>query len=98
MRRLVLQMQTSVDGYVGRAGEGPGWQVWDWGPQVTWDASLIARFNSFFEQAEPILLSRKIVEGGYVGHWAEMERRFKPDSEFAFAHRIGTLRKIAFSA
>ena len=97
MRGLVLQMQTSLDGYVGRKGDGPGWQVWDWGPQVTWDTSLIARFNRFFEQADTILLSRRIVEGGYVRHWGEMAQRFKPDSDFAFAHRIGILRKIAFS-
>jgi hypothetical protein len=27
-------MQTSVDGYVGRAGEGPAWQVWDYGDKA----------------------------------------------------------------
>jgi hypothetical protein len=27
MRKLNLQMQTSVDGYVRRSGDGPGWQV-----------------------------------------------------------------------
>jgi hypothetical protein len=55
------------------------------------------RFSRFFEQVDTILLSRKIVEGGYVRHWAEMAQRFKPDSDFAFAHRIGISRKIAFS-
>ena len=46
MRKLVLQMQISVDGYVGHAGGGPQWQVWDWGPECPWDDALKARFNA----------------------------------------------------
>ena len=46
MRKLSLQVQTSVDGYVGRAGEGPDWQVWNWGPECPWNEPLKARFNS----------------------------------------------------
>ncbi|HEY1929630.1 MAG TPA: hypothetical protein VGG92_19355 [Caulobacteraceae bacterium] len=34
MRKLIQRMQTSVDGYVGRAGEGPAWQVWDYGDKA----------------------------------------------------------------
>ena len=30
MRKLILQMQMSVDGFVGAAG-GEHWQLWEWG-------------------------------------------------------------------
>lgn len=96
MRKLILQMQTSVDGYVGRAGKGPEWQVWDWGPEPTWTAALLARFNRFFDDADCILLSSKLAVG-YIDHWTEMARKFPRDSPFAFAHRIVETRKVVFS-
>jgi dihydrofolate reductase len=96
MRKLILQMQTSVDGYVGRAGGGPEWQVWDWGTEPAWTDALLARFNRFFEEADCILLSSRIA-GGYLDHWTEMARKFSRNSPFAFAHRIVEMRKIVFS-
>ncbi|UVK49415.1 dihydrofolate reductase family protein (plasmid) [Mesorhizobium sp. AR07] len=96
MRKLILHMQTSVDGYVGRAGEGPEWQVWDWSPELTWTDALLARFNRFFEEADCIVLSSKIA-GGYLDHWTKIARRFPRNSPFAFAHRIVEIRKIVFS-
>ena len=95
-RTLILQMQTSVDGYVGRAGEGPEWQVWDWGPEPAWTDALLERFNRFFDDADCILLSSKIA-GGYLDHWTEMARKFPRSSPFAFAHRIVEIRKVVFS-
>ena len=58
MRNLILQMQVSADGYVGRAEDGPGWQVWDWGPECPWDDPLKARFNALFRDIDTILLTR----------------------------------------
>jgi dihydrofolate reductase len=97
MRKLVLQMQVSVDGYVGRAGKGPEWQVWDWGPDCPWDAPLKARFNAVFEGVDTILLSRKIIEGGYLDHWTEFARDYAGNPDFAFARRIVEARKVVFS-
>jgi dihydrofolate reductase len=90
-------MQTSVDGYVGRAGEGPEWQVWDWGPDCPWDGPLKARFNAVFEDIDTILLSRKIIEGGYLDHWTEFARDHGDNPDFAFAQRIVEARKVVFS-
>ena len=97
MGKLVLQMQVSVDGYVGRSSRGPEWQVWDWGENCTCDARLIGQFNAFFEQIDCILLSRNIVEGGYIDHWTEFASKFPDKAEFAFAKRIVEARKIIFS-
>ena len=97
MRKLILQMQASVDGYVGRAGEGPEWQVWDWGPDCPWDAELKARFNAVFEDIDTILLSRKIMEGGYLDHWTQIARDHGGNPDLAFAQRIVEARKVVFS-
>jgi dihydrofolate reductase len=90
-------MQTSVDGYVGRAGEGPDWQVWNWGPECPWDAPLKARFNALFRDIDTILLSRKILEGGYLDHWSQFARDYGDNPDFAFARRIVEARKVVFS-
>jgi dihydrofolate reductase len=97
MRKLILQMQTSADGYVGRAGEGPDWQLWDWGPKCPWDAPLKARFNAVFQGIDTILLSRKIIEGGYLDHWSQFARDYGDNPDFAFAKRVVEARKIVFS-
>jgi dihydrofolate reductase len=97
MRNLILQMQVSVDGYVGRAGDGPGWQVWNWGPECPWDDPLKARFNAVFRDIDTILLSRKIIEGGYLDHWSQFARDYGDNRDFAFAQRIVDARKIVFS-
>jgi RibD C-terminal domain len=83
MRKLILQMQTSMDGYVRRAGDGPNWQVWDWGPKCPWDHELKARFNALFRDIDTILLSRKILEGGYLEHWSQFARDHGDDPDFA---------------
>jgi dihydrofolate reductase len=97
MRKLILQMQVSVDGYVGRAGGGPDWQVWDWGPQCPWDEALKKRFNAVFRDVGTILLSRKILEGGYLDHWSQFARDYSDNPDFAFARRIINARKLVFS-
>jgi dihydrofolate reductase len=56
-----------------------------------------AEFNGFFEEADTILLSRKIVEGGYIEHWAETAKKHPRATDFAFARRIMEIRKIIFS-
>lgn len=97
MRNLILQTQVSVDGYVGRAGDGPDWQVWNWGPESPWDDPLKARFNAVFRDIDTILLSRKILEGGYLDHWSQFARDYSDNRDFAFAKRIVDARKVVFS-
>lgn len=93
---MILQMQMSVDGYLGRKDEGPDWQVWDWGKDCTWDEKLIREFNRFFENVDCILLGRNIIEGGYLDHWTEMAKLYPAQTEFAFAQKVLDARKIVF--
>jgi len=60
MRKLVLQMQISVDGRVA-SDEGEPWQVWGWGNEWPWDESLKRDFNATLATVGCILLSRPMV-------------------------------------
>lgn len=40
MRKLKLQMQVSIDGFVSADRRGVQWQVWDFGPEWTWGPEL----------------------------------------------------------
>jgi dihydrofolate reductase len=95
-RKLVLQMQVSVDGFVGRNGDGVEWQLWNWGDVCPWDEDLQARFNAFFETVDSVLLSRPMA-AGYTAHWADIATRLGSSPTFRFASLIGSARKIAFS-
>ncbi len=97
MRKLILQMQTSVDGRVASSDDGKSWQVWGWGDQWPWDASLKRDFNTTLATVGCILLSRPMVEQGYLDHWARMARVLEADPHGSFARRIGEVDKVVLS-
>lgn len=93
MRKLVLQMQMSVDGFVG-ADHACDWQVWGWGDHNRWDEVLKRDFNAHFQSIDSILLSRKMVEEGYLDHWGNAAKKFAQDPFYAFAQRIVAIQKV----
>ncbi|QKC89611.1 deaminase [Mesorhizobium sp. NZP2234] len=93
MKKLILQMQMSVDGFVG-AYEDHGWQLWEWGDDSAWDEELKRDFNTVFAGIDTILLSRKMAEEGYLTHWGNAAKRFPADPFHAFAQRIVEARKV----
>jgi dihydrofolate reductase len=94
MRRLILQMQTSLDGFVEADPTSVPWQLWDWGPSIPWDKQLISDFNETFAAVDTILLSRPMVDGGYLAHWASLAATHPSDPDFAFTRRIGEVDKV----
>ena len=96
MRRLILQMQTSVDGRVASV-DTDSWQVWGWGDEWTWDEVLKRDFNATFASVGSILLSRPMVEQGYLDHWKRMEKVLRADPHGGFARRIGEAEKVVLS-
>ena len=89
MRKLKLQMQITVDGFVA----GPEGQL-DW---MTWemDQQLLAFINHLTDTSDTILLGRKMTPG-FVGHWENAAT--KPDSpEYVFAQKMVRLEKVVFS-
>lgn len=96
VKKLVLQMQMSVDGFVG-ATEDHSWQLWEWGDESAWDDELKQDFNSVFTGVDTILLSRKMAQEGYLTHWGNAAKKFPHDPFYAFAQRIVDARKVVLS-
>ncbi len=90
-------MQTSADGYVEAADPAVQWQVWDWGQNWPWDDELKRDFNETFRAVDRILLSRKMVEEGYLDHWGRTAESHPDEPDFAFARKVGDAEKIVFS-
>jgi len=87
MRKLKLQMQISVDGFVA----GPNGEL-DW---MTWEHSkeLIGFINSLTDSSDTILMGRKMTDG-FVGYWESVA----PESpEFTFAQKMVNIPKVVFS-
>ncbi len=88
MRRVVLQMQMSVDGFIDAERGDLDWQVWNWAGPPTWDQPLIEEFNATVAAADTVLLSRPMIEGGYLDHWTAAANTYQDDSNFRFARRV----------
>ncbi|MER9300866.1 dihydrofolate reductase family protein [Mesorhizobium sp. M0621] len=96
MKKLILQMQMSVDGFVG-AHEDHAWQLWEWGDESAWDDELKQDFNAVFAGIDTILLSRKMAQEGYLAHWGNAAKKFPRDPFYAFAQRVVDTRKVVLS-
>jgi dihydrofolate reductase len=89
MRKLKLQMQITVDGYVA----GPQGQL-DW---MTFDMDdrLLAFINEMIDTSDTILLGRKMTTG-FVNYWEDVIS--KPQNpEYAFGQKMVRTAKIVFS-
>ncbi|ESY76915.1 deaminase [Mesorhizobium sp. LNHC221B00] len=93
MKKLILQMQISVDGFVG-ANADHRWQLWEWGADNGWDEELKRDFNTVFAGIDTILLSRKMAEEGYLTHWGNAAKKYPADPFYAFAQSIVEPRKV----
>ncbi|EQA46111.1 riboflavin biosynthesis protein RibD C-terminal domain protein [Leptospira broomii serovar Hurstbridge str. 5399] len=94
MRKIILQMQMSVDGCVSAADSSLDWQIWNWGDDWNWDDRLKKDFNTIFESIDCILLSRKMIEQGYLNHWGNAARNFPVNPHYAFAKKIVDANKV----
>jgi dihydrofolate reductase len=96
MKRLILQMQISVDGFGATNDPAVDWMLWDWGPSCPWDAALKKRFNETIEGIDTVLLSGPMAEG-YIDHWTSMAQQKAGDPDYAFTDRIVAARKRVIS-
>jgi dihydrofolate reductase len=90
MRKLKLQVQISVDGFVGRPKGELDWMTWEL------DDELIKYINNLTDSIDTILLGRKMTEG-FISYWTDLVTN-KPDSpEYSFAKKMVGIPKVVFT-
>ena len=95
MKKLKLQIQVSVDGYISPLNN-QDWLVWGWGKEWTWDDALKEYFNDLTASISCILLSRKMAQEGFIDHWTSIAKETE-NPQWAFAKIIAEADKIIFS-
>jgi len=87
MRKLKLQMQVTVDGFVAGPEGQLDWMTFDMDPK------LLAFINHLTDTSDAILMGRKMTPG-FVQYWESV----KPESpEYDFAKKMIALPKVVFS-
>jgi dihydrofolate reductase len=89
LRKLKLQVQMSVDGYIAGPNGEMDWLVWNW------DDKLKEYVNELTEPVDSILLGRKMTEG-FISYWSDVMT--KPDHpEYTFAKKMIETPKVVFT-
>ena len=89
MRKLKLQMQASIDGFVAGPEGQLDWMTWDM------DETILAFINHLTDTSDTILLGRKMTEG-FIKHWEHVITQ--PESpEYSFARKMVDVPKVVFS-
>ena len=87
MRKLKLQVQMSVNGFVGGPNGELDWMTWDM------DEKIGEYINDLTDSCDTILLGRKMTDG-FVNYWESV----KPDSpEYGFARKMVDYPKYVFT-
>jgi dihydrofolate reductase len=89
MRKLTLQVQTTVDGFVA----GPNGEM-DWMTRES-DEKLLAYMNKLTDSIDTILLGRKMA-GGFIDYWGKAAAD-PSNPDYAFAQKMVSAHKVIFS-
>lgn len=89
MRKLKLQAQISIDGYVASPNGELNWMIWNL------DDKLKAHINELNDPVGTILLGRKMTDG-FVSHWESVVTR-PDDPQFALAKKMVETPKVVFT-
>jgi len=92
MRKVKLQVQITVDGYVATENGGQDWRIWEW------DDKLTAFGNQLLDSCDTILLGRKFAEV-FVPHFEDMINKdtAQKGEKFSYAYQLVNKSKIVFS-
>ena len=63
-----------------------------------WDAVLQRDFNAVYDSVDTILLSRIMIEEGFLDHWTAAAGEHPDDALYAFARRIVETEKVVASS
>jgi dihydrofolate reductase len=89
MRKLKLQVQTSIDGFITGANHEMDWM------QLPWTEDIISYVKEITASVDTVLLGKNLAEG-FIPHWEEVAKH--PESEdYEGAIKYTTTPKIVFS-
>ena len=89
MRKLKLQVQISVDGFIAGPNGEMDWMVWNW------DDKLKKYVSELTEPVDTIILGRKMTDG-FISYWSDIMT--KPgDPSYAFAKKLIETPKVVFT-
>lgn len=88
MRKLKLQVQMSVDGFIAGPNGEMDWMVWNW------DDALKNYVATLTEPVDCIVLGRKLAEG-FIPHWSAAAEI--ANEEQVFALKMSETSKVVFT-
>ncbi len=89
MRKVKLQMQLSLDGFVAGPNGEMDWMTWNW------DDKIKDYVSDLTEPVDTILLGRKMA-AGFIDHWAKVA--LDPGNEgYAFGRKMTDTPKVVFT-
>lgn len=89
MRKLKLQMQLSIDGFVARQNGQLDWMTWDR------DDELFKYVNDLTDSVDTILMGRKMTQE-FISYWLKVLEN--PDSpDYDFAKKMIDIPKVVFT-
>ena len=89
MRKLKLQVQMTVDGYIAGPNGEMDWMVWDW------DDELKHYVQEITEPVDCIVLGRKLAEG-FIPYWASVAAN-PENPEFTAGQKFTNTHKVVFT-
>jgi dihydrofolate reductase len=96
MRKLKLEVQLSVDGFMADKNGDMSWMIWPYTPtEWYWDKGLQQYHIDLQTSSDCILLSRNMA-GGFHDFWSNVAQD-PSDPRYAFAKPITDMHKIVFS-
>ena len=96
MRKLKLEVQLSVDGFIADKNGNMSWMVWPYTPpEWYWDKALQQYHNDLHQSSDCILLSRNMA-GGFHDFWEAVAQN-PTDPRYAFAKPVSDMHKVVFS-
>lgn len=88
MRKLKLQMQKTVDGFVGGPNGELDWMQWNW------DDGIKKYVDELTDSVDTILLGRKMTDG-FISHWTNAVKN--RDETYPFAKKMVDYSKVVFT-
>ena len=89
MRKLKLQVQMTIDGYIAGPNGEMDFMAWNW------DDELKRYVDTITEPVDCIVLGRKLAEG-FIPYWATVAAN-PNDPEFAASKKFTDTRKVVFT-